>query len=130
MAIQNAINSMIGSASRAVVAVKAYQNLKTRKAIAAEKGKARQAQAAQKVSQSPQQMAAEKARQSAANAIKARADQRRSFMDYLKNQPTSLGKVGDLPDHIQKQIAKQITPNERQRMMKQMEEEAKRGKHQ
>lgn len=127
MAIQSAINSMLGSASRAVVAVKAYQNFKAKRAEATQK-KARQMKGAQTpAAKSPQQMAAEKARQSAANAVQARMEQRRGFMDYLKNQQTSLGKVGDLPEHLQQQIAKQLTPNERQRIM---DEEAKRGKHQ
>ena len=43
---------------------------------------------------------------------------RRKFMDYLKNQDSSLGgKVGDLPENIQKQIAKSYNATQRKKLM-------------
>ena len=38
-------------------------------------------------------------------------------MDYLKEQPSSLGKVGDLPENIQRAIAKSFTPQEKKKIM-------------
>lgn len=42
---------------------------------------------------------------------------RRKFMDYLRKQDTSLGKVGDLPPGIQKSIAKSYSASERKKLM-------------
>lgn len=70
------------------------------------------------VGTSPQEQAALRAKQSRDNAINAKKKQRRNFMDYLKQQPTSLGgKVGDLPPQAQKQIAGQYTRSQRKRLM-------------
>ena len=58
-------------------------------------------------------------------------DKRRSFMDYLKDQPTSLGKVGDLPQNIQKQIAKSFSSTDRKKLMDEEDrkrQEAKNGR--
>lgn len=129
--IQSAINSMIGSASKAVMAVKGYQTLKAKQAAAAEKAKAKQAAAAQqtKPQASVQQMAAERAKQSATDAVIAKANQRRNFMEYLKKQPSNLGTVGDLPENVQKKIAKQYTPRMRKQLMDKIDQEAKNGQH-
>lgn len=59
----------------------------------------------------------------------AKKTQKRNFMDYLAQQPTSLGgTVGELPSDLQKQIASQYSRNERRTMMDRMDEEAKNGK--
>ena len=59
----------------------------------------------------------------------AKKTQRRNFMTYLAQQPTSLGgTVGDLPSDLQKQIASQYSRNERRNMMNRMDREAKDGK--
>lgn len=52
---------------------------------------------------------------------------RRNFMDYLKNQNSSLGKIGDLPENIQKAIAKSYSAAERKKLMD-AEETKKEGK--
>lgn len=59
----------------------------------------------------------------------AKKTQRRNFMAYITQQPTSLGgTVGDLPKEAQKQIASQYTRSQRKTMMDRMDEEAKNGK--
>ena len=59
----------------------------------------------------------------------AKKTQRRNFMNYLAQQPTSLGgTVGDLPKSLQKQVASQYTRSQRKTMMDRMDEEAKNGK--
>lgn len=128
MSIQSSVNSMIGSASRAVMAVKGYQELKAKKAAGpAEKAAEPQAP---KAGASPQAQARAKAEQSAANAIEEKKTQRRKFMDYLKQEPTSLGgTVGQFPPTIQKQIASQYTKSQRKRLMDMRDAEAKDGEH-
>lgn len=136
MSIQSSINSMIGSASRAVVAVRGYQMLKQKQTAAAAKEKAKKAaakqkQATQKLSTvSPQKMAADKAKQSVANAIEAKQTQQRDFMEYLKKQPSSLGTIGDLDPELQKKIADAYTPAMRNQLMAVAEKEARSGEHQ
>lgn len=67
---------------------------------------------------SPQEQAEIRAKQSADNAIRAKTKQKRDFMSYLQSQPTSLGgKVGDLPEALQKTIAAQYTKSQRKSMM-------------
>lgn len=128
MAIQSAINSMLGSTSRAVMAVKGYRAMKAKRTAQMEK----QQQKKNKVSTStasPQSMAAQQAKQSAKNAIEAKKDQKRSFRDYLGRQESSLGPIGKLPDALQKQIAAQFTGSQRRKMMDQMDMEGSNGKH-
>lgn len=134
MSIQSSINSMIGSASHAIMAVKGYQALRNKQQAAAAKEKAKREAAQQKISQrqpaaSPQQMAAQKAAQSVANAIEAQKTQRRNFMEYLKKQPSSLGQIGDLDPALQKKIAAAYSPAMRKRLMDAADREVKNGKH-
>lgn len=127
-AIQSSINSMIGSASHAVMAVKGYQALKNKKQAEATKKTA--AEATTMRGPSPQDKAADRARQSAANEMDAKKKQKRSFMEYLKKEPISLGgKVGDLSPAMQKQVASQYTKSQRQRLMDLRDKEAQNGKH-
>lgn len=42
---------------------------------------------------------------------------RRKFMDYLRQQDSSLGKVGDLPPNVQKAIAKSYTAKDRKKLL-------------
>lgn len=59
----------------------------------------------------------------------AKKTQKRNFMSYLAQQPTSLGgTVGELPKPLQRQIASQYTKSQRKTMMDRMDEEAKNGK--
>lgn len=51
------------------------------------------------------------------------ATQKRNFMDYLRDTDSSLGRIGDLPDHLQKQIAAQYTPGMRKKLMNSMDKE-------
>lgn len=54
----------------------------------------------------------------------AKKNQRRNFMSYLTQQPTSLGgTVGDLPKDMQKQIASQYSKADRRKLMDQMDKE-------
>lgn len=56
---------------------------------------------------------------------------RRNFMDYIGQQPTSLGgTVGELPKDMQKQIASQYSKGDRKRMMDSMDKEKADGKQQ
>lgn len=50
---------------------------------------------------------------------------RRSFMDYLKDQGSSLGRVGDLPPAVQKEIAKNYSPSQRKKLMDAEDEKRK-----
>lgn len=53
--------------------------------------------------------------------------QKRNFSDYLKKLETSFGgKVGDLPENLQKEIAKQYSKSQRQNIMNQMDKESKK----
>lgn len=59
----------------------------------------------------------------------AKKTQRRNFMDYLKKQPTSFGgTIGDLPEHVQKQLASQYSKSQRKAMMDRMDKEKANGK--
>lgn len=59
----------------------------------------------------------------------ARKTQKRNFMAYLAQSPTSLGgTVGDLPYDLQKKIASQYSRNDRRTMMDRMDREANDGK--
>lgn len=59
----------------------------------------------------------------------AKKTQKRNFMAYLAQQPTSLGgTVGDLSPDLQKKIASQYDRNARRRLMNQMDREARDGK--
>lgn len=133
--IQGAINSMLGSASHAVMAVRGYQAIQEKKIAAEEKKKDTEKKKTTpspvQTTASPQQMAADKARQSADNAIAAKKQQRkRRFADYLAKQPSSVGTVGNLPQDLQAQIARQYTPSQRRRLMDRMDKEgAQGGKH-
>ena len=64
-----------------------------------------------------------------ANGISnAKKAQKRNFMSYLKEQPTSLGgTVGELPLSIQKQLAKQYSPAQRKQLMDTMDRESKKN---
>lgn len=127
MSIQGSINSMIGSASHAIMAVRGYRELTKKKAAAA---KTKQ-MASQKTigTSSPQEIAAQQAKQSAQNAVTAKKAQRRSFKDYLAQQTSSLGPIGKLPADVQKQIAAQYSPRQRQTLMNKVDKERKDGKH-
>lgn len=128
--IQSSINSMIGSASHAAMVVKGYQTLREKKAAAAVKAQSKSTPSNMQQSGSPQEIAAQRARQSVKNAIAAKKEQkRRKFSEYLAKQPSSIGKVGDLPPNVQKEIAKQYSPRQRQQLMNDMDEEAKHGKY-
>lgn len=51
---------------------------------------------------------------------------RRNFMEYLRNEPSSLGgKISDLPVDLQKQIADQYTKSQRRTMMDRIDRENK-----
>lgn len=61
----------------------------------------------------------------------AKQTQRRNFMAYLAQQPTSFGgTVGDLSPDLQRKIASQYSKNERRNMMNRMDREAANGKQQ
>lgn len=53
-----------------------------------------------------------------ANTQDAAQKQRRNFINYLKDMPSSIGgKVGELPIEIQRQIAKTYSTSERKNIM-------------
>lgn len=119
-AIQSSINSMIGSASHAIMAVKGYQELKAKKAEKAAK--------VNQPSQSAQAQASQVAKKNSANEVVAKKTQKRNFMEYLKKEPTSLGgTVGQLSPAVQKQLAKQYNPYQRKTLMDRVDKEAKNG---
>lgn len=114
---QGQINSVLGSVAR-------LSKEGSKKPEAEEVG----TQAGAKIQRaaSPQAQAANKARQNAANEIDAKKTQKRNFMDYLKNQPTSLGgKVGDLSPAMQKQIASGYSASQRKKLMEMADREKK-----
>lgn len=87
-----------------------------------------QAEIREEKAQSAASMAAQKAmarmRQMGMDQIKQNTA-RRSFMDYLKNQNSSLGRVGDLPPAVQKEIAKKYSPAQRKKLMDAEDEKKK-----
>lgn len=61
----------------------------------------------------------------------AKQTQKRNFMAYLAQQPTSLGgTVGDLSPDLQKKIASQYSKSQRKALMDRMDKEAENGKQQ
>lgn len=77
---------------------------------------------------SVEQIRAERAKTRAAEKGAQQVKQRRNFMDYLSSMETSLGgKVGDLPLQMQKQIAKDYSKSEREKIMNAQDKE-KKGK--
>lgn len=71
----------------------------------------------------------EAAMSKATSIAQSKANQRREFMSYLAQQPTSLGgTVGDLEMPLQRQIASQYSKSQRKAMMDRMDKEAKNGK--
>lgn len=75
---------------------------------------------------SPGEMASSRAMQHMADA-QSQKRARRNFMTYLREQPMSIGgKVGDMPQNIQKQIAAHYGPKQRKALMDQMDREAKK----
>lgn len=130
--IQGSINSMLGSASRAVMAVKGYNALKAKQQRAAGQEAAKTASGlipSAPTAISPQERAAQRAKQSATNAVQAKSKQRRNFMSYLADTPSSLGRVGDLDPTLQKKIAQGYSSSMRKRIMDAADKEAKNGKH-
>lgn len=117
--IQGAINSMIGSATAAVGAVSHISGQLKKQNEAKLKGL--------QEGSTPQEQAAQRAKQSADGEIQAKGKQKRDFMEYLKKVPTSLGgNVGQLPEHLQKTIASQYTKADRKKLMDDMDREAKK----
>lgn len=129
--IQGAINSMISSGSRAVMAVKGYQALQARHLTAPAAPQATQPVKARKTAAkaSIQEQMATRAKQSAADAKQAKAKQRRSFKEYLAKQPSSLGQIGDLDPKLQALIAKSFSKTRHRQLMDIMDKEAGNGKH-
>lgn len=71
----------------------------------------------------------EEAMKKAEEVKQAKATQktkRRNFMNYLKNEPTSLGgTVGELPVEVQKKIAAQYTKSQRKALMDRVDKEVR-----
>lgn len=113
MSIQGSVNQVIGSVTRAHTIHSARQAMKAK-----EEEKARMKEANAK---------AKRLKEAKVEQVKTR---RNFIRDYLSKLPTSLGvKVGDLPYEMQKQTAAVYSPSARQRIMNQMDREAKeRGK--
>lgn len=106
--VQSGINRVLGMAAAGAVAYKAKKEADEK---AANKLIAKQEAAAKKVKQIQE----------------AKKKQRRNFMTYLSQMPTSLGGVvGDLPKDLQKTIAKTYSKSERTTLMDRMDKE--RGK--
>lgn len=102
MSIQGSINSMISSASHAVGMVKGYQALKKREAEKA-------AKAAGKQSVTPQ-VSREQANAIMEQERQNQIGQKQDFESYIKGLDTNFGgKVGDLPEAMQKQIFEQLS---------------------
>lgn len=101
MGIQSSINRALGIAAAGATAVRARID-------AANKLIAEQEAAAKKVKQIQE----------------AKKKQRRNFMTYLSQMPTSLGGVvGELPKDVQKTIAKTYSKSERRSIMDRMDKE-------
>lgn len=76
----------------------------------------------------PDEIRMEQANLKAAQKSETRQKTRRNFMDYLRNiEIQGGGKVGDLPQSIQKKIAAQYPKKDRQSIMNQMDKEKKDG---
>lgn len=107
--IQSAINSMIGSASHAILAVKGYRTIQERE----RKREAREAEREVKKQNfsgnSLQMLAADKAKQSVLDAVTAKTMQRENFYEHLKKRPDipEPEETEDLLADLRKKIAQQ-----------------------
>lgn len=129
--IQGSINSMLGSASHAVSMVKSYRASMAKQPMAKQPPAGNTHPAAEPTPTrstrvSVQQLAAQRAKQSAADAVAAKITQRRNFMEYLAQRPAT---IGDLSPEAQKDIAKRFSPSQRQRIMNAADKEKNNGKH-
>lgn len=119
--IQNAINKMIGAI--AVTSNVAKSSIKASNKEKEKKAKAKEKEA--KALEKKQNQAMSKV----ANKQDAAQTQRRNFMNYLKDMPSSIGgKVGEMPIEIQKQIAKTYSATERKAIMDNADLQKKGGK--
>lgn len=101
MSFQGSINKALGVAAAGATAARARID-------AANQLVEKQEQAAQKVKQIQE----------------AKKKQRRNFMTYLRQMPTSLGGVvGELPKDVQKTIASTYSKSERRSIMDRMDKE-------
>lgn len=123
MSIQGSINSMIGSASHAISIA---NRLSSQASSQAPSETAQTGAAPAQPHISVQQQAAQRAKQSAADAVEAKRTQRRNFMTYLQQRPAM---IGDLSPDAQKSIAKRYSPSQRQRIMNAADKEKQHGKH-
>lgn len=106
MGIQSNINQMLGVAAGGIAA-----------------GKNMYAQS-QKLVQKQQE--AMKKAEEVKQAKATQKTKRRNFMNYLKNEPTSLGgTVGELPVEVQKKIAAQYTKSQRKALMDRVDKEVR-----
>lgn len=124
--IQSAINSMLGSTSRLAIATRAYHG--TMKKIDEVKASDKGNKPKNKIGKFPRTpVTMEQANQHAREKIMQQKTQRRNFMEYLGKQESSLGKVGDLPQSLQKQIAQQYTRSQRRTLMNKMDRESQKN---
>lgn len=67
----------------------------------------------------------EQANQHSQQIAQQQTRQKRKFMEYLGREDSSLGRIGDLPENLQRAIAKQYTPSMRKKLMDRMDKERK-----
>lgn len=112
MSIQAGINALIGQASGVAQHAKAAADIA--------------AKAAAKPAAKPAGKTPEQAMASMRTKGQAQIKQRRRFTDYMANVQTNFGKFKELPPNLQKTVLKSYTVAERQKIMNQMDREAKR----
>lgn len=103
--IQSSINKMIGSASHAVGMVRGINALKAKQPTQATGAVG----AEQPMGSSPQKQASQEAMQNMQNELEAKRSQKQAFADMH----TSLGRMGDLPEDLQKRIKEELNKNGR-----------------
>lgn len=108
MSIQAGINALIGQASGVAQHAKAAADI------------------AAKAAAKPAGKTPEQAMASMRTKGLAQIKQRRRFADYMANVQTNFGKFKELPPNMQKTVLKSYTSAERQKIMNQMDREAKR----
>lgn len=126
---------MINSATGGIAAIKHFQTAKAKEQAKATKSNQKTAGEGNKGKSTSvdtltgqKKVTMEQANQHSQQVVQQKAKQKRNFMEYLRKQDTSLGKVGDMDVGLQKKIAAQYTPSMRKKLMDEMDRASKGAK--
>lgn len=116
MSIQSSVNSMLSLASRLSMFKTGVNTVKGAKTKT--EGVTEAPETPEATQETTATLQEQKATESLKTNQESKRNSRRNFLDYMKNEPTSLGsKFGDLDPKLQKQIAAQYTKSQRKTIM-------------